>query len=130
MTIDKMKSLKKGDKVVKVRSHYQNYDFTMVPCEPKVYTVSSKTMDINLKESVKRSFLRDGTRYVNANGCDRRDMCESFETLEDYLAGNYNKDIILDKIKWPSLEEFLLFKMGNDHNKAKEVEAKRINDGA
>ncbi len=129
MTLKKMKSLKIGDIIVKVRKHYQNYDFTRVPCEPKAYTVRSpKTSEIYLEESVQRSFLKDGIRYVNANGCSRSAICESFETLEDYINGNFNKDIILDK-KYANLEEFMLKKMKNDHKEAKEKEAKRIKNG-
>lgn len=38
MKLDKMFKLKIGDKIVKVRKHYQNYDHTKVPCEPTIYS--------------------------------------------------------------------------------------------
>lgn len=127
MTLKKMFGLKVGDVIVKVRKHYQNYDHTLIPCEPIVYTVSWKGgHEISLKENVKRSFVKDGIRYVDAHGVDNSVICESFVTLADYISGEYNKDIILDKQKWSSLEAFLLFKMENDHKKAREAEESRV----
>lgn len=126
MTIDKMKSLKEGDIVVHVRKNYQNYDHTKVPCEPKVYTIYSKSMDIYLKEVVKKSFIKDGRRCVSAMGCSKSIFCACFETLEDYLSGDYEKDIVLDKTKWKSLEEFLMYKLDNDHKLAREAEDERV----
>lgn len=76
MTIDKMKRLEVGDVVVKVRQYYQNYDHTKVVCEPKVYTISwTGSGEVSFKETVKRSFVQDGTRFVDAHGCSRSQLC-------------------------------------------------------
>ncbi len=42
MTIDKCFALNIGDKVVRVRGYFKNYDYTRIPVEPKIYTVSWK----------------------------------------------------------------------------------------
>ncbi len=126
MTINKMKSLEEGDKVVQVRKSYQNYDHTKIPCEPKVFTISSKAIDIHLNETVKKSFLKDGMRFVNAGGCDRQLFCSYFETFDDYVKGDYIKDVVLDKSKWKCLEEFLDFKLQNDFEISKKIEKIRV----
>jgi hypothetical protein len=127
MIIDQMKDVKVGDIIVKVRKHYQNYDYTKVPCEPKVYTISYKGCgEIAFNKTVKRSFLKDGMRYVSAHGCDNSFIYSEFETLEVYLGGEYNKAIVLYKTKWDSEKEFLLFKIENNHKIAREIEQKRV----
>lgn len=127
MTINQMKTLKVGDVIVKVRKNYQNYDFTLVPCEPRVCTVIWRgSGEISFKEDVKRSFIVDGTRVVHSHGCDNSFICSCYETLDDYLEGEYNKAIILDKNKWSSEKEFLLFKMENDHKIARQEEDSRV----
>lgn len=127
MTINKCFDLKIGDKVVLVRGHFKNMDHTKIPVEPKVYTVSwVGSGSRGFKETVSRGFIdtRDGIWKVSTSEVGNRCICEEFETFEDYISGNYNKDIILDP-KWKSLEEFLIFKANYDYEKAKEAEAKR-----
>ena len=117
-----MKNLKKGDTVVAVRKGYQNYDHTVIPCEPKVYTVLGKSMDISLNETVTTPWKDEKGQIwcASAQGCDRRLFSNHFELLDTYISGNYNKDIILDKQRWPGgLKEFLEFKRTNDQEKAK-----------
>lgn len=120
--------LKVGDRIVRVRTGYQNMDHTKIPVEPKVYTISWKGLggDKALKENVQRGFKdTDGVWKVYTGEIDNRCICEYYETFENYISGNYNKDIILDKSKWNSLEEFLIYKSENDHKKALEIEADR-----
>ena len=127
MKLQKCFDLKVGDKVVRVRGHFKNYDRTVIPVEPKVYTVSWVGSGARgFKETVARGFIdsRDGIWKVSTSEVDNRCICENFETFEDYISGNYNKDIILDP-KWKSLEEFLNFKADYDYEQAKEAEAKR-----
>lgn len=127
MTKDKCFALNIGDKVVRVRGHFKNYDHTRIPVEPKIYTVSWKGSGARgFKEIVPRGFIdsRDGIWKISTSEVDNRCICEEFETFEDYISGNYNKNIILDP-KWKSLEEFLIFKSDYDHQQAKEVEEKR-----
>lgn len=127
MTIDKCFALNIGDKVVRVRGHFKNYDHTRIPVEPKIYTVSWKGSGARaFKETVPRGFIdsSDGIWKVCTSEVSNRCICEEFETLEDYISGNYYKDIILDPM-WKSLEEFLIFKADYDYQPAKEVEEKR-----
>jgi hypothetical protein len=127
MKLQKCFDLKIGDKVVLVRGHFKNYDHTRIPVEPKVYTVSWKSSGLRaFQETVSRGFIdsRDGHWKVYTSEIDNRTICENFETFDDYISGNYNKDIILDP-KWKSLEEFLNFKAEYDYERAKEAEAKR-----
>ena len=127
MTIDKCFALNVGDKVVRVRGYFKNYDHTRIPVEPKIYTVSWVGSGPRaFKETVSRGFIdsRDGCWKVSTSEISNRCICEEFETFEDYISGNYCKDIILDP-KWNSLEEFLIFKADYDHQEAKEAEEKR-----
>jgi hypothetical protein len=127
MNLDKCFALKVGDRVVRVRGYFKNMDHTMIPVEPKIYTVSWKCSGArSFKETVARGFIdsRDGIWKVSTAEVDNRCICEQFETFEDYISGNYNKDIILDT-KWKSLEEFLIFKADYDHQQAREAEDKR-----
>lgn len=122
-----MFALNIGDKVVRVRGHFKNYDHTRIPVEPKIYTVSWKGSGARaFKETVPRGFIdsSDGIWKVCTSEVSNRCICEEFETLEDYISGNYYKDIILDPM-WKSLEEFLIFKADYDYQQAKEVEEKR-----
>lgn len=120
MTLNEYKNLKPGDIVVHVRKTYQNYDHTKIPCEPKIYKFkANNSSGIYLEYLYKRPFMIDGVKYASSMGWDNRLFCESCETLENYISGNYNKDIILDKQRWNSLEEFLLFKMENDYQNAR-----------
>jgi len=120
------KPLKAGDIVVKVRKLYQNYDHTLIPTEPKIYTFKKQGCGgIYLEEVVPHAFMKDKTKYVSDHGWDNGLFFQYCERLEDYLSGNYNKDIILDKKKWDSLESFLLFKMVNDYEIALKKEAAR-----
>lgn len=44
-----------GDRIVRVRTKYQNYDHTKIPTEPKVYTISWKSSGVrSLKENVQK----------------------------------------------------------------------------
>lgn len=117
-----------GTKVVQVREHYQNYDHTYIPCEPKVYTISwSNGSEKTFEESVSRSFIdtRDGIRKVNAQGISNSEIFSCFVTLKDYLNDDYNHGIVLDKHRWKGgLEEFLEYKRTNDYKLAKEAELK------
>lgn len=130
MTINKFKKLKDGDLVVHVRKHYQNYDYTLIPIEPKVYTFQGTGCgSVYLHDIVKIPFkANDGNIYVSGNGWDTSLFTSCCETLEDYLDGDYNKDVILDTNKWVSLKEFLEFKRENDYNIAKE-NARKIREG-
>jgi hypothetical protein len=122
------KNLKKGDIIVQVRKGYQNYDHTVIPCEPKVYTFKSKsaTSGVWLEENISHTWLgKDGTRYASSMGFDQSFLYRDFEMLETYIIGEYNKDIILDTERWKSLEEFLRFKMENDYELAKEKDDKK-----
>lgn len=105
MTIKELHSLKKGDLVVKVRKSYQNYDHTKIPTEPKVFTFQSNTG------------LGVYTLEASNPNWDNRLFCECCETFENYVNGTFNKDIVLDKTKWKSLEDFLKFKQINDKGK-------------
>ena len=127
MKIDDCFKLKVGDRIVLVRNKYENMDHTLIPVEPKVYTVSWKASGVrSFKETVQSGFIDyDGVWKVYTGEVDNRIICEHFETFENYISGNYNKDIILDKSKWNSLEEFLIYKSENDHKKALEIEADR-----
>lgn len=127
MTINKMKALKVGDVIVKVREYYQNYDHTKVPCNPKVYTVSWKGgHEIAFKETVQKSFIVNGERRVSSHGCDNSLICSNYETLDDFIKDNYTTGVILDKTKWGSLEDFLLYKKENDHKIARQEEDSRV----
>jgi len=118
--------LKEGDIIVHVRKHYQNHDHTFIPIEPKIYIFNrSRGSGVSLKNLVKPAFLMDGVQCVSSQGWDTGLFYMSCVTLEDYISGNYNKDIILDEDKWNSLEDFLLFKMENDHKITLEKEAAR-----
>lgn len=129
MTLEKCFGLKIGDKVVKVRSHYQNYDHTKVPCEPKIYTISWKgSGSKNFEERVQMPFYhtKDKTIYGGtASGVDNRQICEEFETYEDFISGNYDKGFILDP-KYKDVEDFLEVKRIEDHRRAKEKSDKEM----
>ena len=129
MNLQKCFALKIGDKIVQVRKSYQNYDHSRVPCEPRVYTISwTGSGDKGFKETVRRSFwhsddkvLYGGTTGEVPNGC----IVSDYETMEDYISGNYNKDITIDKSKYKDLEDFLVQKAETDYIIAKEIEDKR-----
>lgn len=55
-----------------------------------------------------------------ASSWDNRQICEDFETYEDYISGNYTQGIILDKQRHKNLEAFLEEKRVLDHERAKE----------
>ena len=122
MFIEDMKKLKKGDKVVKVRKLFQNYDRTLIPVEPKIYTISSDNIDIYLEESLNPYFKDErGHIVVRSQGCGRKPFCRDFETMENYLKGNYKSNIILDNERWTNgLSEFLEFKRVKDFNESKD----------
>lgn len=128
MKLDKMFKLKIGDKIVKVRKHYQNYDHTRVPCEPVVYTVNWKgCSQISMEERVQRQFYHSDDKKIYggiAGGIYNREICEDFETYEDYISGNYEQGIILDKQRHKSLEDFLEEKRVLDYKRAKEEKEK------
>lgn len=124
MTLEQMFALKVGDKIVQVRKHFQNYDHTLIPCEPMVYTVSWKgTGEMSLKENVKTPFYHSDDKiiYARAGGFDNRQICDEFETLENYINNNFRSTIILDSERWLNgLEEMLVYKANYDHEIAKE----------
>ena len=118
------RKLKIGDKIVKVRGHYQNYDHSRVPCEPKIYTIKwSNGSEKTMEEDVQNPFYHSGDKTIyggNASGWSNGQIQSDFETYEDYISGNYNSGIIVDKQKYPGgLKEFLEMKRINDYNKAK-----------
>ncbi len=123
MELRQMFNLKIGDKIVLVRESYQNYDHSLVPCEPKVYTISWKGgSSMSFDERVQMPFYHTNDKMIyggNANGVDNSYICSSFETYNDYIKGNYNKDIMFDTSKYKSLDEFLEMKRINDHSNAK-----------
>ena len=124
-----MFGLELGDKLVKVRKRYQNYDHTMIPCEPEVYTINwIGSGDIAFEETVRQGFRSDddGRWLVPTGELSNSRINLFYVSYEDYIKGNYNKDIILDKDRWKGgLEEFLEFKRTNDQKIAREIEDKR-----
>lgn len=56
----------------------------------------------------------------SASSWDNCQICEDFETYEDYISGNYTQGIILDKQRHKNLEAFLEEKRVLDHERAKE----------
>ena len=124
----KFKDVKIGSKVVRVRKIYQNMDYTLVPCEPEIYTISWEgSGEKEFEETVKKGFKNeDGDWVVSASGISNRKLFECFETYEDYITGNFNPGIILDERRWKGgIEEFLEFKRKNDLKKANSIEEKR-----
>ena len=120
MTIEKMKELKIGDKIVKVRKSFQNYDHSKIPCEPIVYTISWQNgSEHAFSELVKLPFYHSGDKIIyggSAGGIDNRIICENYETIEDYILGEYNKEIIVDNQRWPKgLGELLDYKRTEDY---------------
>jgi hypothetical protein len=123
MTLNQMFALKVGDKIVKVRKHYQNYDHTKVPCEPKILTISwSNGSGMNFDETFSHIYWHSEMKSIvaNASSWDNRQICEDFETLEDYSNGNWKQGIILDKSKYKDLSEFLEEKRKVDYTRAEE----------
>lgn len=125
MTLDSMFKLKIGDKIVQVRKHYQNYDHTRVPCEPKVYTVSWRCgSEMCMEEAVNIPFYHSDDKIIyggRASCWDNSQICADFETFEDYISGNYPQGIILDKRRHKCIEDFLEEKRILDYEKAKKI---------
>ena len=103
-------------------------DYTRVPCEPVVYTINWRGCgQISMEERVQRPFYHTVDKIIyggSAGGIDNRVICEDFETYEDYISGNYNQGIILDKQRHKSLEDFLEEKRVLDYKRAKEEKEK------
>ena len=131
MTLEQLKRLKVGDKIVKVRKHYQNYDFTKVPCEPKILTISWKNgSGMNFEETFSHIYWHSEIKSIvaNASSCDNRQICEDFVTLEDYITGNWRQGIILDTSKYKDLSEFLEEKREVDYRRAEKEYNQREKD--
>ena len=126
MNRNKIKNIEVNDKVVKVRKHYQNYDHTRIPCEPKVYTIGwTSSGEVSFVENVKVPWKdKKGTIYVSAHGCSRSQLFEDFELYEDYLSGDFRQGIILDNSKWENLDLFLEHKRISDEEKSREYSDK------
>ena len=128
MKLDKCFKLKRGDKIVHVRTYFKCFgDHSLVPIEPRIYTIGGKCLSGTiLNEFVPKGFYMDSKWSIQPQYFDNRCLSELFETFEDYINGNYNKDIILDP-KWESLEEFLEFKCEYDYQEAIQNENARKN---
>lgn len=130
MEINTMKRLKVGDKIVKVRKHYQNYDHTRVPCQPAVYTIKWQNgSEMTMEEDTSRPFYHTDHKVIyggSAHGWSNRQICEDFETYEDYIKGTYPQGIILDKTKYKNIEEFLEVKREVDYTRAKKKYDERM----
>jgi hypothetical protein len=126
------KKLKVGDKIVRVRKHYQNYDHTRIPCEPMVYTISwLNGGEMCMEEDTGHPFFHSKDNVIyggSASGWDNRQIFEDFVTFNDYVSGNFVSGIILDKTKYKNLEEFLEVKRKIDYERAKEEYTKKLND--
>ena len=126
------RKLKIGDKIVKVRGHYQNYDHTKVPCEPKIYTIKwSNGSEKSMEEDVQRPFWHSSDKTIyggTASGWSNSQIHSDCETYEDYISGNYNKDIILDPMYKGDLGKFLEVKRIEDHKRAEEIRVKTMKE--
>ena len=85
-----------------------------------------------MEEDVQRPFYHTDHKTLyggTASGWSNSQIQSDCETYEDYISGNYNAGIIVDKQKYPGgLEEFLEMKRINDYEITEKARKKRYQE--
>ena len=117
-----------GDKIVRVRKHYQNYDHTRVPCEPTVYTVKWQNgSEMSMEEDTNYPFYHSDDNVVyggTASAWSNIQIQTDFVTYKEFIQGNYERFHI--DAKYKDLDEFLEVKRVTDYKRAKDKYNSRL----